>query len=144
MTDAAPIRRGVPDDAEACTDIILAWLSDTDWLPDPPSRDDLIGMLRTGIPIREFWVIGDPVEGYLSLEEGPNHIHGLYTAKQGQGLGKALIDKVKEGRDRLQLYTHMPNHDAHRFYHREGFVTVEELPKGRGDGVGELKMEWVR
>ena len=56
--------------------------------------------------------------------------------------GKRLVDHVKTGRDRVQLWTHEPNAAAHRFYHREGFKTVERRAEGRGDGVPELRMEW--
>ena len=138
------IRRAVADDAQACAAIVSNWVSRTRWMVNVPDLAELTGILREGIPMREFWVIGEPVQGYVSLEVEKSHIHGLYVSRQGRGLGKALVDKVKEGRDFLQLYTHIPNEAAHRFYHREGFETVEALPEGRGDGVGELRMEWHR
>ena len=78
----------------------------------------------------------------MCLELKP--IHGLYVAEQGLGLGKALVKKVKGGRDFLQLYSHIPNEVAQRFYHLERFETVEKLPEGCGDVVGELRMEWHR
>ena len=42
----------------------------------------------------------------------------------------------------MQLWTHEANVQAHRFYHREGFETVERKAEGRGEGVPELRMEW--
>ena len=144
MTGAAAIRRATTADAHDCAAIVSTWLFRTDWMANAPDLEELTEIMTKGIPMREFWVIGAPVQGYLSLEAEKNHIHGLYVAEQGRGLGKALVDKVKEGREYLQLYTHMPNTAAHRFYEREGFRTVEELPEGRGDGVGELRMEWHR
>ncbi len=92
--------------------------------------------------MRELWVIGAPVAGYLSFDVEDRLIAGLYTALPGSGHGKALVDAVKEGRDFIHLWTHEPNVQAHRFYHREGFVTVERNAEGRGDGVPELRMEW--
>jgi putative acetyltransferase len=144
MTKMREIRRAVVDDAQTCAAIVSNWLFRTRWIANGPDLEELTQILRKGIPIREFWVIGEPVQGYVSLELKKSHIHGLYVAEQGRGLGTALVDKVKEGRDFLQLYTHIPNEPAHRFYHREGFETVEKLPEGPGDGVGELRMEWHR
>ncbi|MEM9351340.1 MAG: GNAT family N-acetyltransferase [Pseudomonadota bacterium] len=137
------VRRAVVSDAASCAAIVSAWLEGLDWMPGPkPSRAKLTGLIAEGIPQREFWVIGEPVAGYLSLKEDEHLIAGLYTAEPGSGAGKALIDRVKNGRDYLQLWTHEPNRAAHRFYHREGFETVERKEEGRGDGVPELRMEW--
>ena len=140
----AGVRRAMPADAAACAVIVFDWLQATAWMSDGPDLAELTGMLTKGIPLREVWVIGDPVAGYLSLDPETAQIHGFYVAQPGQGLGKALLDRVRQGRDYLQLWTHWPNLGAHRFYHREGFVTVEQMSEGRGDGVAELRMEWRR
>ncbi len=145
--DAPPTvpRLAVVADAGACAAIVRHWLDATHWMPGGgPSLQELTVAIAEGIPKREFWVIGDPVAGYLSFEVEVSHIHGLYTAQPGLGLGKLLVDRVKEGRDFVQLWTHEPNTAAHRFYHREGFVTVERKAEGRDEGVPELRMEWRR
>ena len=137
------LRRATPDDAAACAAIVHGWLGGVDWMnTKQPRLDEFTKIFETGIPIREFWVIGDPIAGYLSFKEDENLIAGLYTASPGSGAGKTLLDRVKEGRDFVQLWTHEPNTAAHRFYHREGFVTAERKEEGRGDGVPELRMEW--
>ncbi len=140
------LRRAETADAAACAGIVCRWLAALDWMPEEaqPSRETLTEVIAEGIPQREFWVIGEPVQGYLSFNRDENLIAGLYTDRPGSGAGKALVDRVKEGRDFVQLWTHEPNVAAHRFYHREGFVTVERKPEGRGDGVPELRMEWRR
>ena len=131
------------EDAAACAGIVRGWLDGLDWMPGGgPSAEELTEIIAEGIPQREFWVIGEPVAGYLSFKEDENLIAGLYTAKPGSGAGKALVDRVKEGRDFVQLWTHEANVQAHRFYHREGFETVERKAEGRGEGVPELRMEW--
>ncbi|MEO0664909.1 MAG: GNAT family N-acetyltransferase [Pseudomonadota bacterium] len=136
-------RRATQADASACAAIVRGWLDGLDWMgAEQPSLETLTGLIEEGIPKRAFWVIGDPVSGYLSLNQGESLIAGLYTAQPGSGAGKALLDAAKEGRTYLQLWTHEPNTPAHRFYHREGFVTVERKAEGRGDGVPELRMEW--
>ncbi|MEM8592912.1 MAG: GNAT family N-acetyltransferase [Pseudomonadota bacterium] len=142
MSDAA-LRRAKVADAPACAAIVHGWLSSLPWMPSPqPSAEELSEIIAKGIPAREFWVIGAPVAGYLSFKEDENLVAGLYTAKPGSGAGKALLDRVKGGRNFVQLWTHEPNSAAHRFYHREGFRTVERKEEGRGDGVPELRMEW--
>jgi len=141
MSDARP-RRAVVADATACAAIVHAWLSGKSWLTDKPSAEALTEVISEGIPKREFWVLGDPVEGYLSLKDDENLVAGLYTAHPGSGAGKILLDRVKTGRAYLQLWTHEPNKAAHRFYQSEGFRIVERLEEGRGDGVPELRLEW--
>jgi len=136
------LRLACVEDAPACAAIVSRWLMQTAWLPAQPAEADLSEMIAQGIPMRELWVIGAPVAGYLSFDVEDRLIAGLYTALPGSGHGKALVDAVKEGRDFIHLWTHEPNVQAHRFYHREGFVTVERNAEGRGDGVPELRMEW--
>ena len=137
-------RRATTSDAAGCAVIVHGWITSTAWMPDAPDLGVLVGVFEKGVTIRELWVIGDPVEGYLSLDAAEDLIHGFYTATPGSGHGKVLLDKVKEGRDYLQLWTHEPNTSAHRFYQREGFQIVERKAEGRGDGIPELRMEWRR
>lgn len=140
-----PIRRAVAADGPACARIVAGWLAEKDWMPgDAPDEAALADILSKGLPAREAWVIGDPVAGYLSFEPETATIHGLYVGARGRGYGKALVDRVKAGRDFVQLWTHAPNTEAHRFYAREGFVPVETRPEGRGDGVPEIRMAWHR
>lgn len=137
------LRPAVVEDAAACAGIVRNWLDQTPWMPGGgPPIEDLTKVIADGIPIREFWVIGEPVQGYLSFKVNENLVSGLYTATPGQGMGKALIEAVKNGRDYVQLWTHEANTLAHRFYHREGFVTIGRCAEGRGDGIPELHMEW--
>ncbi len=143
MTDASPIRRAGFDDVEICARIVNDWIDRTDWIPRIHSRDTIAGFIRDAFPDREIWLIGDPPEGYLSLNPETNLIGAIYLDRPRRGFGKALIDHVKAERDYLQLWTHEPNTAAHRFYHREGFETVERNPEG-GDGLPELRMEWRR
>lgn len=137
------LRQARVEDAAACAEIVSGWLNRTAWMPGGgPDLNALTGMIAAGIPMREFWVIGAPVAGYLSFKEDESLIAGVYAAVPGSGHGKAMVDRVKEGRDFVQLWTHEANVLAHRFYHREGFVTVERSAEGRGDGIPELRMEW--
>ena len=137
------IRRAKPDDAPACARIVNEWIDAKDWLPRQHSRDEIENMIRAGIPVREFWVAGDPVQGYWSFNSEAYQVMGLYTACPGRGIGKALMDRVKEGRARIQLWSHSANTKAHAFYRREGFVEVGRRDSGV-DGIPEIRMEWHR
>ncbi|SFI57964.1 GNAT family N-acetyltransferase [Jannaschia pohangensis] len=140
------LRRATSDDAPACAAIVADWLRATDWMPDAPTRDQLEAIMRDGFPRREVWVAAtedDAILGYLSFAFDENHIYGLYVATPGQGVGRALLDRVKADRDRITLRSHAPNTAAHRFYEREGFRVVERGLTG-ADGVPEILMEWRR
>lgn len=137
------IRRATVQDAPACAGIVTDWIADKDWLIGGPTAEEVATALREGLPLREAYVIGAPVAGYISIEAEENHIWALYTAAPGQGLGKALMDRAKEGRDYLRLNSHAPNVRAHAFYAREGFFQVGDAWMGN-DGVKEIRMEWHR
>jgi putative acetyltransferase len=137
------IRLAQVTDAARCADIVSGWIDTTSWMPRTQSKETLEEMIAAGIPIREFWVTGDPITGYLSLNTDTLQIMGLYTSGPGMGVGKALMDKVKEGRSWLKLSTHEANTAAQRFYKREGFVEFARKANGV-DGIPELQMEWHR
>ena len=139
----APIRRAELTDATDCARIINDWIDRTDWMPRVVAAEEIAGMISAALPEREIWLVGDPTEGYLSLNPETGQIGALYLDAPGQGLGKALLDRAKVGREYLQLWTHEPNTAAHRFYAREGFEVVERKAEG-ADGLPELRMEWRR
>ena len=140
MSDA-PIRRATAADAPACTAIVNRWIDQTSWMARNASTEAIEEALRTGLPKREAYVIGDPVAGYLSMEAGIAHIWGLYAAKPGEGHGAALIARAKQGRSFLSLNTHHANKRAQAFYAREGFTPVGDPWRGN-DGIDEIRMEW--
>jgi GNAT superfamily N-acetyltransferase len=66
------------------------------------------------------------IVGFASF--GDRVLGHLYVAPpaQGRGIGRILLDKVKERRpDGFTLWTHQPNAPARAFYEREGLVAVE-------------------
>ena len=135
------IRRAVASDGPACAAIVDAWIEQTSWMPRGIDLAGLEDALTEGLPKREAYVVGDPVAGYISMDAESNHIWGFYVAEPGRGLGKALLDRVKAGRDYLQLNTHAANTAAHRFYEREGFHKVGGTWDG-SNGIDEIRMEW--
>lgn len=136
------LRRLGAVDAAACADIVMRWIDRTPWMK-ADDRATVETALREGSPLREAWGLGTPLKGYISLNVAEGHIGGLYVDQPGQGLGKLLLDRVKQGRDRLELNSHLPNKAAHAFYRREGFAQVGE-PWPGSDGIDEITMEWQR
>ncbi|CUH54402.1 GNAT family N-acetyltransferase [Shimia marina] len=138
------IRRAQVADAPAMARIVSDWEAATDWMPSIYGPEEIADMIREAMPEREMWVAGNPIEGYLSFDPKVNRVGGLYCRKTGAGLGKALMEKAKEGRDFIWLHTHEANEAAQRFYKREGF---EEVSRHDGDihkGLREVRMEWRR
>ncbi|GAA3856359.1 GNAT family N-acetyltransferase [Celeribacter arenosi] len=136
------VRRATRDDIAAMADIVVAWEAETPWTPPAPDGEQIAAMFHKMFEAREIWVAGDPVTGYLALDPEKSHITGLYMRARGQGLGKALVDKAKEGRSVITLNTHVANLDAQRFYVREGFVALHEMAPAKEGDPQELRMEW--
>lgn len=140
MSDPA-IRVATAEDVPDCAAILKAWMERADWMDSTQDIGELEAFLRKRLPMREAYVIGDPVAGYLSLEPDISHIWGLYVATPRRGLGRALLDHVKQGRTFLQLNTHEPNTDAQAFYVSQGFAHTGDYWMG-WDGIDETRMEW--
>ena len=100
-------------------------------------------MIKENIPLREFWVVGDPVSGYISFNRELSQVVGLYVDEPGNGLGKALLDKVKSGRNYIQLWSHSANKAAHHFYYREGFELAAYKENG-DDEIPEIQLVWKK
>ena len=79
--------------------------------------------------------------GFAGLDG--NYIAGLFVAEkwQSHGIGKALINYIKEIRDSLELHVFAENQGAVRFYKREGFQ-IQEEQLGQDTGKKEYRMTW--
>ena len=135
--------------------VVNGWIDATPWMQRDLPAEEIAAMIARGLTQRDMWVIGEPAQAYVSVESGIGHVWGLYAAAPGQGLGKRLMDRVKEGRDFLSLNTHVPNLGAQRFHAREGFVAMGEVepagatslsqaPARTRTDIRELRMEWRR
>ena len=142
MTEVV-VRRAVEADVPAMAQIVCDWEAATDWMPSPYAPEEIAGFIREAMPEREIWVAeGQPIEGYLSFDPTVSRVGGLYCRKTGAGVGKALMDRAKEGQDFVWLTTHEPNEAAQRFYRREGFVEVSRHDAEPPNTVREVRMEW--
>ena len=134
-------RRGSIDEASRCALILNKWVGTTTWMPRLYSENELLKMIEEAIPFRELWVIGNPASAYVSFNKDLLQVVALYSDKPGKGYGKILLDKVKEGREYIQLWSHSANVPAQRFYHREGFKEAAYKENG-DDGIPEIQFEW--
>ncbi|WP_460275235.1 GNAT family N-acetyltransferase [Celeribacter sp. ULVN23_4] len=140
------IREATRDDILDMAKIVVAWERETSWMPEGTSEDMIVGLMDEMFDSREMYVVTDAVsgqvEGYMSVDPMAQKLGAIYLQKTGQGHGKALIDRAKEGREFLWLQTHQPNVAAHRFYEREGFAITDELsPEAPGEPA-QYRMEW--
>ena len=134
-------RRGSVDDASRCAEILNKWVGTTTWMPRLYSENELLKMIEEAIPFRELWVIGNPASAYVSFNKDLLQVVALYSDKPGKGYGKILLDKVKEGREYIHLWSYSANVSAHRFYQREGFKEAAYKENG-DDGIPEIQFEW--
>ncbi len=147
------LRPATPDDAEAIAEVYLA--SRRAFLPYAPlmhTDDEVRQWLRElVIPVFDVTVAtrGDAVVGMmvLSRDGESGWIDQLYLHPEhvGQGLGTLLLDRAKSTLGSpIRLYSFARNHDAQRFYERNGFTALSH-----GDGSGneehcpDTLFEWL-
>lgn len=64
--------------------------------------------------------------GFCAFKDGwVEHLY-ILPGYVGKTVGGALLEKAKEGQAHLQLWVFQQNHQAIRFYERNGFRLVEE------------------
>ena len=99
-------------------------------------------LLQAEVYVYEDEAAGN-IQGFIGLHGG--YIEGIFVRGQAQsgGIGKQLLDFVKEGRQELSLHVYKKNIRAFRFYQREG---VRICSKGTDADTGEeeYRMVWRR
>lgn len=95
------------------------------------------------LPQAEVYVYEDNkiIQGFVGVRD--EYIEGIFVSGkiQSHGIGKALLDYIKDKKARLQLNVYQKNVRAMSFYQREGFTIQSE---GLDDFTGEKEyvMEW--
>ena len=95
------------------------------------------------LPQAEVYVYEDNkiIQGLVGVRD--EYIEGIFVSGkiQSHGIGKALLDYIKDKKARLQLNVYQKNVRAMSFYQREGFTIQSE---GLDDFTGEKEyvMEW--
>ena len=82
-------------------------------------------------------------EGFIGLDQ--EYIAGIFVRKgaRSEGIGKGLLDFVKEKKQELTLHVYKKNERAVRFYQREEFHIVESTAD-ENTGEKEYLMKWAR
>lgn len=81
------------------------------------------------------------IQGFTGLSG--EHIEGIFVsdAMQSQGIGKLLLDHIKDRKPELSLNVYQKNIRAISFYQREGFeIQCESLDRSTGEK--EYVMSW--
>ncbi len=139
------IRPGRAEDAIACADILNDWIDDRPWMPRIHSREDVRAFYRDFVfQHRQVWVAGEPIEGFLAMDRSGGAVTALYVARAGRGVGKALLDHAKAGRNALELHTFQANTGARRFYAREGFSEIRFTDGDNEEGLPDVLLRWER
>jgi ribosomal protein S18 acetylase RimI-like enzyme len=128
------IRPVEPGDTDAVADVYVAALAGMTYLPDLWTEAESREFIRdVMLPNNEVWVAEEDgrVVGFAGL--GDDLLRHLWVEPpaQNRGVGKALLDRVKERRpDGFRLRVFQKNVGARRFYERHGFTLVK-LTDGR-------------
>ena len=97
------------------------------------------------LPQAEVYVYEDDkmIQGFVGLNA--EYIEGIFVSDEMQscGIGKLLLDYIKDKKERLQLNVYQKNARAISFYQREGFIIQYE---GLDEATGEKEytMLWKR
>ena len=80
------------------------------------------------LPQAEVYVYEDDkmIQGFIGVSD--EYIEGIFVSDEMQscGIGKMLLDYIKDKKDRLQLKVYQKNVRAMSFYQREGFTIQSE------------------
>lgn len=83
------------------------------------------------------------IQGFIGLMD--NYIAGIFinSDSQSKGIGKTLLNYVKENNSELLLHVYKKNIRAVNFYLREGFTISSEQVDDNTNEL-ELVMHWIK
>ena len=81
------------------------------------------------------------IQGFIGVSD--EYIEGSFVSDEMQscGIGKMLLDYIKDKKDKLQLKVYQKNVRAMSFYQREGF-TIQSEEMDEFTGEKEYVMNW--
>ena len=95
------------------------------------------------LPNSEIYVYieNDKIEGFIGINE--DYIEGIFVNSnyQNKGIGTALLNKAKEGKEELTLNVYEKNREAIKFYEKNGFKIVKEAVD-KENNEKEFRMIW--
>ena len=100
-------------------------------------------VVKEMLPQAEVYVYEDDkmIQGFVGLSN--EYIEGIFVSDemQSHGIGKILLDYMKDKKVRLQLNVYQKNVRAMSFYQREGF-TIQSERMDEFTGETEYVMNW--
>ena len=99
-------------------------------------------MVKDMIIKAEVYVYDDgDIKAFIGLDD--KYIAGIFVDKSNRsiGIGKKLLDYVKESKDSLRLNVYQKNEGATNFYLKEDFKIIEEIIDSDNNEL-EYLMEW--
>lgn len=100
-------------------------------------------VVKEMLPQAEVYVYEDDkiIQGFVGIND--EYIEGIFVSDemQSRGIGKMLLDYIKDKKDRLQLKVYQKNVRAMSFYQREGF-TIQSESMDEFTGEKEYVMNW--
>lgn len=83
--------------------------------------------------------------GFAAVKAGWIEQFYLRPGFQRRGIGTALLEAVRHGREQLELWTFQENAGARAFYRRHGFEEVEFTDgSGNEENAPDVRMVWRR
>ncbi|MEX3314738.1 N-acetyltransferase family protein [Sulfitobacter sp. PS-8MA] len=146
-TRPATLRAAQPLDAGAVGEIMTDFARDTKWLPRIHSAAEDIA--HADAMIARGWVTVAEQDGQIAgfAACAGRDLDALYVAEQarGQGVGSALLERLKATRPALTCWTFQANAPAIAFYQRHGFSTTAQSDgSGNDEGLPDLTLHWQR
>lgn len=145
MTEGVTLRPACAEDWIACARIHDDWISKTPWMPRLRTRAEIEKSFPNNV-LRHLAVTvaerGGEVVGFLALDAGEGEIVSFFVAERGEGIGSALLDKAKRGREALWLWTFQANEGARRFYARQGFSEIARTRGENEERLPDVKLGW--
>ncbi|MDU8928654.1 GNAT family N-acetyltransferase [Alisedimentitalea sp. MJ-SS2] len=121
------------------------WARETPWIPVLHSRDDdLKFVTHLAEKVQVFVTDPAPPTGFISVDN--DAVPALYVAPgaRSQGIGTALLDRARDGRDHLRLWCFQTNPGARCFYAREGFTEIDRTDGDNEEGLPDVQFAWER
>ena len=140
------IRRLEHNDIESVVELWYeASLVAHDFIPSDYWKKNKDAMASTYLPKSDTYLAVDngKVTGFVAMVE--NYLAAIFVDNnlQGRGIGKRLLNFVKEGRSSIQLKVYKKNSKTVEFYKSQKFIIVSES-KEEETGEDEYLMEWKR
>lgn len=100
-------------------------------------------VVKEMLPQADVYVYEDDkiIQGFVGIND--EYIEGIFVSDemQSRGIGKMLLDYIKDKKDKLQLKVYQKNVRAMSFYQREGF-TIQSEEMDEFTGEKEYVMNW--